>query len=52
MNIFTDKAQSLGWTMKDLAKRWGITPRQMSRIAGRPKQLHWDALRGIEEKRK
>ena len=44
---FTKAAADKGWSMVRLAKRWGVTDRQMSNIARCPKQIHWDALSGI-----
>lgn len=43
---FTRQAQALGWDMISLGERWGLKPRQMSNIARKPKQIHWDALKG------
>ena len=47
MNDFTTTIRAKGWLSKELAARWGITPRAMSRIAANPKQVHWDALKGL-----
>jgi hypothetical protein len=47
---FTVAAKSKGWQMQEVAERWGITPRQISRIAAAPKQIHWDALDGLPDK--
>ena len=52
MNLFTKAAKAKGWKMQDLAERWGIKPRQMSNVAGSPKQIHWDALTGVPAKDK
>jgi DNA-binding Xre family transcriptional regulator len=49
-NNFTLSVKAKGWKMQDLAERWGITPRQISRIAEAPKQIHWDALDGLPDK--
>jgi len=46
---FTQLAKQKGWKMQDLAFYWGVTPRQLSRIAKDPKQIHIDALRGLPE---
>lgn len=46
-NPFTAEAKRRGWKMQDIAKRWGITPRQMSYIAKSPSQRDWDALNGL-----
>lgn len=47
MNKFTQTAKEKGWKMQDIASRWGVTPRQMSRIAGNPDRRDWDALNGL-----
>lgn len=52
MQPFTKRVKQKGWLMKQLAERWGLTPRQMSNIANDPKPVHWDALSGIPEKEK
>lgn len=50
MTDFVNQLRVKGWTAQELAKRWGVTPRQLSRIAAAPKQIHWDALSGIPDK--
>lgn len=35
--------------MKDVAARWGVTPRRLSQIAAEPKQKDWDALAGLPD---
>jgi hypothetical protein len=47
---FTLAVKSKGWKMQKVAERWGVTPRQLSRIASAPKQIHWDALAGLPDK--
>ncbi len=47
MNKFTEQAKAKGWTMKAIAERWGVSPRQMSNVAASPKQKDWDALEGL-----
>ncbi len=47
MKPFTKEVKAKGWRMKDVAKRWGITPRRMSQIATDPKPIHWDAAAGL-----
>ena len=49
MNKYTSEAKAKGWSMKALATRWGIKQRQMSNIAGNPKQRDWDALKGLPD---
>lgn len=49
MKQFTQAVKNKNWSMKNLAKRWDISPRQMSNIADNPKQIHWDALSGLPE---
>ena len=47
MTPFTAQAKANGWKMKDIAKRWGILPRQLSRVAANPSQRDWDSLAGL-----
>jgi hypothetical protein len=47
---FVRKLQLKGWSAKNTAERWGIEPRQLSRIAREPRQLHRDALEGLPVK--
>lgn len=49
MSEFTNWAKVRGWKMKEVAKRWGVTPRRMSQIAADPKQKDWDALNGLPD---
>lgn len=44
---FSKEAKAKGWKMKDIAERWGVTPRQMSNIAAKPSWKDWDALDGL-----
>jgi len=39
--------QSKGWTAKALGERWGIGVRQMSRKIANPKQIDFDAVKGL-----
>jgi hypothetical protein len=43
-----------GWTMRELAERWDITPEYMRRLAGDLERPRWfdDALKGIPRKGK
>lgn len=50
MSDFARQAKIKGWSMMSLADRWGISPRQMSNISAKPKQIHWDALAGLPER--
>lgn len=50
-HLFTINAAIKGWSQKELADRWGIKPRQMSNISSSPKQIHWDALSGLPDRR-
>ncbi|TNV16080.1 hypothetical protein FH968_19755 [Buttiauxella sp. B2] len=40
-------ANSKGWTFEELAHRWEVSPRQMSRIAAAAKQRDIDAANGL-----
>lgn len=42
-------ARKKGWLLEDIAERWGISVRQMSRIANNPKQKDLDAVSGLPE---
>ena len=50
MKEFAKAARLKGWTMIELADRWSLTPRQLSRISADPKQVHWDALAGLPDR--
>jgi len=43
-------ANSKGWTFTELAKRWEVSPRQLSRIATANKQRDIDAATGLPDK--
>jgi hypothetical protein len=42
---------SVSWLLEDIAERWGISIRQMSRVANNPKQKDLDAVNGLPEPR-
>ncbi len=44
---FKKIAKEKGWLLEDIAKRWGISVRQMSRVANNPKQKDLDAVNGL-----
>jgi predicted transcriptional regulator len=44
---FHKKAKEKGWDLQDIAERWGISVRQMSRVANNPKQKDLDAVNGL-----
>lgn len=50
MHEFTKALQQKGWSAKEVSARWGITARAFSMIAAAPKQIHLDALAGLEDK--
>jgi len=50
MNNLLTKMQSKGWTAKALGERWGIGVRQMSRKIAKPKQIDFDAVKGLPTK--
>jgi len=52
MNEYTKQAKAKGWSMKAIAERWGVSPRQISNIAGDPKKKDWDALNGLPNLKK
>jgi hypothetical protein len=47
MTRFVKVLRSKGWTAKEVAKRWGVSPRWISIIGGNPSQRDWDALDGL-----
>jgi len=47
MTKFVKALRIKGWSAKRVAERWGMLPRQLSRIAKEPKQIHLDALAGL-----
>ena len=47
---FHKTAEKKGWQLKDIAERWGVTPRQLSRVANAPKQKDLDAVRGLPKR--
>lgn len=47
LELMTDFVKALrqkGWSAKDVAARWDLLPRQLSRIGKNPKRVHLDAL--------
>jgi DNA-binding Xre family transcriptional regulator len=44
-------ANGKGWKFEDIAKRWGISERQMSRVASAGKQRDIDAINGMPDKK-
>jgi hypothetical protein len=47
---FTKRAHQKGWTLKELAVRWGVSVRWMSNISQDPQDKDWDALEGLPDK--
>lgn len=43
-------ANSKGWTFEEIAKRWGKSERQLSRIAAAGDARDMDAVRGLPNK--
>jgi hypothetical protein len=50
MTDFVKKLRAKGYTARELAARWSLLPRQISRIGKAPKQIHLDALAGLPDK--
>jgi hypothetical protein len=50
MSDYAKSIRAKGWTQKDLAERWGITPRRLRQIAAAPAQWDWDALNGVPDR--
>jgi len=47
MYDFTKAVRDKKYTLKSLGKRWNLGERMMEYIARDPKQIHWDALKGV-----
>lgn len=45
-------ANAKGWKFEDIAKRWGKSERQLSRIAKAGEQRDLDAVNGLPDKSK
>lgn len=48
--VFHEVARRKGWRLVDIGERWGVSERQMSRIANRPTQKDLDAVNGLPNK--
>jgi hypothetical protein len=49
---FQQIANSKGWTLVEIAKRWGKSERQLSRIAKAAEPRDMDAVNGLSDKSK
>ncbi|WP_165495700.1 hypothetical protein [Marinobacter halodurans] len=47
MTPFHTIARGKGWRLAEIGKLWGISERQMSRVANRPSRKDLDAVRGL-----
>ena len=47
MTNFVKALRQKGWSAKVVAARWGLLPRQISRIGNKPSQKYLDALEGL-----
>ncbi|HEB56634.1 MAG TPA: hypothetical protein ENI98_10085 [Gammaproteobacteria bacterium] len=45
--VFHKIAKEKGWRLIDIGNRWGVSERQMSRIANSPTQKDIDAVTGL-----
>jgi len=50
MTEYVKALRAKGWTAKNLAERWGVSPRRISQIGNAPTQKDWDALAGLPDK--
>jgi len=50
-SIFQQIANRKGWTFEDIGKRWGVSERQMSRIANSGNQRDIDGVNGLPNKK-
>lgn len=46
-SVFHQIVRAKGWTLVEVGERWGVTERQMSRIANSGKQRDIDAATGL-----
>jgi hypothetical protein len=51
MTAFHQAAREKGWTLVEIGQRWGVSERQMSRIANNPSQKDLDAVQGLPAKK-
>ena len=49
MNDYVKELRRRGWTARELAERWGVSPRRISQISANPSLKDWDALKGLPE---
>lgn len=47
MTDFVKALRRKGWSAKEVAERWGVTPRRISQIGNKPSRKDWDALAGL-----
>jgi len=52
MTGFVKALRQKGWSAQEVAERWGMLPRQLSKIGNSPKQIHLDALAGLPDRSK
>ena len=52
MTTFQTIANKKGWTFEEIAKRWGKSERQLSRIAKAEEPRDIDAVNGLPDKTK
>lgn len=50
-SAFHQIVRAKGWTLVDVGERWGVTERQMSRIANSGKQRDLDAAAGLPDRK-
>ncbi|MDN3384396.1 helix-turn-helix transcriptional regulator [Pseudoalteromonas sp. APC 3358] len=50
LSVFKQIANRKGWTFEDIGERWGVSERQMSRIANSGNQRDIDAVNGLPNK--
>lgn len=47
---FQQIANAKGWKFEEIAKRWGLSERQLSRVASSGKARDLDAVKGLPDK--
>jgi len=50
LSVFRQIANRKGWTFDDIGERWGVSERQMSRVANSGNQRDIDAVNGLPNK--
>lgn len=52
MTEYVKQLRAKGWKAKEVAERWGVSPRRISQISEKPSRKDWDALDGLPDKKR